>query len=238
MEKIMLPKIKHPQFSLTLPISKKDVVYRPMLAREEKILLMAKENSDKFETLSAVRQVANDCITTENFNIDDLSIIDLEFLFIKIRSASIGNIINVSYQDGEDKEIRNFDVNLENVGVNFPSEQSNTIIVNDEIVIDLKYPPSSLYIDKTFLEATGADVLTKLILSCISKISQKGIKLDGYNDEELLQWLDQLPIKTFEQFKTFFGNLPTLYYKITYTNKLGNERTIELTTLQDFFTLG
>ena len=57
-----LPKINHPLFDVTVPSTNKKIKIRPMLVKEEKILLMAKSGGDARDALSAVKQVVNNCI--------------------------------------------------------------------------------------------------------------------------------------------------------------------------------
>jgi hypothetical protein len=42
-----LPKIDTPTYNLTLPLSKKNITFRPFLVKEQKNLLMAMESNDK-----------------------------------------------------------------------------------------------------------------------------------------------------------------------------------------------
>ena len=107
-----LPKITHPTSDVTIPSNKKKIRIRPLLVREEKILLMAKETKDETDILVALKQVVNNCIITPNIDINDFTIFDLEYLFIKIRCFSIGNITNVAYVDNEDEKTYNFSVHI------------------------------------------------------------------------------------------------------------------------------
>jgi hypothetical protein len=56
-----------------------------------------------------------------------------------------------------------------------------------------------------------------------------------YSDKELEEFLDQLPVTSFETIREFFEKMPKLYHKIEYTNEQGNIRSIELNNLKDFF---
>jgi len=47
---------------------------------------MAKESNDELDVFSALKQVVNNCIVTPNIDVNDMTIFDLEYLFIKIRS--------------------------------------------------------------------------------------------------------------------------------------------------------
>ena len=71
-----LPKIHHPTFKINVPSTKKQLLFRPFLVREEKILLMAKAGEDSTDILSAVKQVVNNCCEEKNFNINKLTLIN------------------------------------------------------------------------------------------------------------------------------------------------------------------
>ena len=57
-------------------------------------------------------------------------------------------------------------------------------------------------------------------------------------EQELVDWVDHLDNKILKKINDFFNNIPKLYHKIEYTNSFGNKKTVEFTSLRDFFTLG
>ena len=103
---MILPKISYPVYDVEIPSTKMPIKVRPMLAKEEKILLMAKETADDNEILLSIKQVVNNCILANNIDIDKLTIFDIEFLFIKLRAWSVSNMSEVSYRDAEDYEAK------------------------------------------------------------------------------------------------------------------------------------
>lgn len=234
----MLPKITHPTTDVTIPSTKKKIRVRPLLVKEEKVLLMAKESNDELDVFSALKQVVNNCIVTPNVNIDDMTIFDLEYLFIKIRSFSVSNTTNVSYVDGEDEKIYNFTIDLDKLEVVFPKNITNDIKINDDISISLKYPSAKLYDEKEFLKKTNNDMIEYLLLSCLDKIFIKDemIEFKDLSKDEIMQFLEDLPLKSYDMIKSFFNEMPHMHYEIDYKNELGNDRKIVLSTLTDFFT--
>lgn len=232
-----LPKINYPQIILTVPSTKKKVSFRPFLVKEEKILLMAKLSQDDKDILVAIKQVVNNCALDE-FDVNGISLFDLEYLFIQLRAASVNDTVQVSYRDNEDQKVYDFDIVLKNVKVEFPEKTDNKVRITDTTGIVLKYPNSSLYEDEEFLQS-GEDSFFQLILRCIDKIYDENevYEASSYTKKELEDYLENLDIKTFEKIQDFMVNQPKLSYKIKYVNSLGNDREIELTTLSDFFTL-
>jgi hypothetical protein len=103
-----LPKTKYPLFEATLPSTKKKIMYRQMLVSDEKILLMAKSGEDEADINRAVKQVVNNCVTPDS--IEKFTTFDIEYLFVKIRAVSIGNVIEVGFIDKEDEKEYDFSI--------------------------------------------------------------------------------------------------------------------------------
>lgn len=234
----MLPKIKHPIFEFEVPSTGKKEPFRPFLVKEEKILLMAKSSEDASDMLRAIKQVVNNCALNKSLDIDKLAIFDIEFLFIKLRSISVNNIVNVAYRDNEDEEIYDFDIDLNKIEVQFPEDINKLIEITNTMGIKMQYPPASLFDDKDFANS-GDDAFYELIVRSIAMIYDGDDIYDpsDYTREEIESFLDEVGIETFEKIQAFLTKLPRLYYKLEYTNKNGNVRVIELTSLADFFTL-
>lgn len=235
----MLPKIDKPIFEVTVPSLKRAVKFRPFTVKEEKILLVAQQEGAEKSIILAIKQVINNCCQEEKFDVDKLATFDLEYLFLKLRARSINNIIEVSYRDNEDDKVYDFEIDLDEVEMLQNAEVSNIIPITETVGIKMKYPSVSI-IDDAPVEATAAEVVEYLIRKCIDSIyDEDNVYLaDEYDEKELLEWIDGLDVETFNKIRAFFDNLPQMYYKLEYTNSLGNARTIELSTLSDFFILG
>jgi hypothetical protein len=234
----MLPKIDKPIFELLVPSTDKKLRFRPFTVKEEKILLVAQQDGDDKSIILAIKQVVNNCCQEPGFNVDTLATFDLEYLFLKLRSRSVNNIIEVSYRDSEDDKVYDFEIDLEEVQLVKNDDISKVIQITPEIGIKMKYPSVTI-IDDAPTEATAAEVVEYLIRNCIECIydSENVYPVEDHKAEELNEWLDSLDIEGFGKIRQFFDNLPQMYHKLEYTNSLGNIRTIELTTLNDFFIL-
>ena len=99
-----LPKISTPSYELTLPSNGKKVKYRPFLVREEKILIMALETEDPKQITDAVVQILNSCIITRGVKVEKLATFDIEYLFLNIRSKSVGESITVNVTCPDDEK--------------------------------------------------------------------------------------------------------------------------------------
>lgn len=234
-----LPKISHPVFELTLPTTKQVIKFRPFLVKEEKLLLIAMQGEDPGEIVNSIKQVVNNCIVTENIDIENMATVDLEYLFIKIRSKSVNNIIKLTYRDLEDERKYDVEVNLDEVEVKFDESHTNKIEINETLGFFMKYPEAN--IDSKLKDSkTEADVLFDVLKNCIEKIyeGKEEYSVADSTEEELEEFIQSLDVKTFNKIQTFFATMPKLYHEVKYVNSKGNERTIALSSLSDFFTLG
>ena len=87
-----LPKINTPTYELILPSNSKKVKYRPFLVREEKILILALESNDPKNITNAIMEIMTDCIFTK-IDLTSLPSFDIEYLFLNIRSKSVGELL-------------------------------------------------------------------------------------------------------------------------------------------------
>ena len=233
-----LPKIEQPLFERTIPSTEKKIIYRPFLVREEKILLMAQQSGNAMDIIRALKQIITNCVQ-DNIDVDALATFDLEYMFLILRSTSVNNIVNLSYRDNEDDQVYKFDVDLNDIKIIKDPANNPNIQISDTIGIKLRYPNVNLTESIDQYE-TEADILSYFITNCIESIydANSVYLASDYTKEELDEFFDGLDIKTFEKVKLFFDTMPKMRYTIKYQNSLGHDREIELSTLQDFFTLG
>jgi hypothetical protein len=234
-----LPKIKHPTYEFKVPSTGKKEVFRPFLVREEKILLIAKSSEDPSEMFRAIKQIVNNCCINESFDVDKITIFDLEYLFLQLRAVSVNNMVKVSYRDNEDQKVYDFEIDLKTIEVEFPENIEKVIPINDTMGIMMKYPSASLFDDKEYFK-TGDQAFYELMVRCVDKIydGEDLYNPADHSPEEIEKFLDDCGIEVFEKIQAFMSKNPRLYHKLTYKNANGKDRVIELTSLTDFFTLG
>jgi len=230
----MLPKIEHPTFEVTIPSIKTKIRMRPMLVKEEKILLMAKQSESRKEVLDAIKQIVNNC-TVSDAKLDKITLFDLEYLFIKLRSASISNIAKVSYRDNEDDKVYDFEVDLEKLELT-TSDKSNVVELPG-YQLTLRYPPLSMYVEEGFFDLDDGAVFDRILAASLDKIFEgdTAFSVDSASKEEIQAFVDSIPAKYYTNIRNFFLDAPHFSHEIRYTNSKGTERVIKMTTLDDFF---
>lgn len=233
-----LPTIQHPIFNINVPSLKKEYKFRPFLVKEEKLLLMAKESQSETDIFTAIKQIVQNCCLDPKLDVNKLAIFDLEYIFLRLRSISVDNIVKINFKDFEDSKVYEFDVNIDEISVIFPEKAENTIKINSKTGIIMKYPSASLYSDKDFLNLEK-DHLFELIVRCVDKIydGEEVFEAKNFSKKDIEFFLENLSVKVFEQVQSFLTSTPKLEYVIDYKNSLGNDRKIVLNKLSDFFSL-
>jgi len=229
-----LPKIQMPIINITLPSTKEKKRFRPFLVREEKILLLAQEGNDN-DLLEAIKQIINNCCL-EDIDIDSLASFDLEYIFLKLRSRSVNNMVELKYRDNEDNEVYTFNVDLDTIDVVFDPTHNNKIKINDEYTLLMKYPGVNTASIAKQLQSED-DLFYLMIIQSLDKLysGDEVYIMSEYTFDEAKQFIDDLPVPVFEKIQEFFQTMPRLYHKLEYVNKNGIQRTIELQGIKDFF---
>lgn len=233
-----LPKIDQPLFDMTIPSTGKKILFRPFLVKEEKILLIAQQSENDSEIIRAIKQILNACIQ-EDLDIDSLAIFDLEYMFLKLRARSVNNVVKLSYRDIEDGELYDFELDLNTIEVKMPEVINSKIEINDTVGMTMKYPAASIT-DRMKDFENEVDLMTFFIVNCIDTIYDEDnvYVASEFSEAEITEFLDGLDVMSFEKIRQFFESVPRLYHKIEYTNSIQSKRTIELTSLKDFFMWG
>jgi len=230
-----LPKIDQPLFEMVVPSTGKNVIFRPFLVKEEKLLLIAQQSGNDGDMIRSIKQIINNCIQDE-IVVDNLATFDLEYMFIKLRAKSVNNIVKLSYRDNEDDIVYDFEVDLDTLEIDIPKNVDNKIKINDTVGMTMKYPSAAIT-DKIGEFQNSVELLSFFIVNCIDTIYDEDTVYiaSEYSDTELGEFLDTLNVDTFDKIRVFFESMPKIRHEIVYTNSLNNERKIELNNLKDFF---
>ena len=234
-----LPKLGYPTFELELPSTGKTIKYRPFLVKEEKILLMALESQDEKQVISAVKDLIKNCVISR-IKVDTLPSFDLEYLFLKIRGASIGEIINLTVTCLDDNETKvEATININDVEVTKPEGHSNRIMFDDKSGIVMKYPSMQQFVDREFLQKEmKTDEVYGFIADSIDQIFTEDEVFDSSTTtkKEFRTFVDSLTTKQFENIQKFYVTSPKLSHTFKVTNpNTGKESEYTIEGLQSFF---
>ena len=128
-----LPVLEAPTYNLVVPSTKKKLKYRPFLVKEEKILMIAQESENETQILQAVKEIIKSC-TFSKIDVNNIPMYDIEYIFLKIRAKSVGEVVSFQLKCEECGEYNKVEVNLEDVQVQFPENEIDpNIQLNDSI---------------------------------------------------------------------------------------------------------
>ena len=234
-----LPKIDTPTYELTLPSQDVKIKFRPFLVKEEKILLMALESQNNDEIYQATKQIVETC-TFNTIKVDELPTFDLEYIFLQIRSKSVGEISKFKVLCPDDKKTyANVEVDLSKVNVEVDDKHTNKIIVdeNRKLGVVLKYPTMNVLKSGTMENATVEQIFD-VLADCVDHIYE-GDKIYPSKDstpQEIKEFFEGLSQESFNKIKLFFDTMPRLRQEIEVTNPVTNVKSkVVLSGLNDFF---
>lgn len=205
-----LPKRDLPKYSLELPVSKQTIEYRPYTVKEERILDLAGLSDNIKDKYSAVKQVIENCSSAD---ISNMHPADVDFLYMKIYSASESNELQYNYSVSYDlcgnkekeekyesecpKEITgtlNIDTSVHVIGLDEMEKVSKTARGDNnsriiDIVDDIKFQIAykTLDIDITSTDLDVGPIIYELLVSVIAPNEDDPETIDVIPKEEFTQ---------------------------------------------------
>ncbi len=234
-----LPKIVTPSYELTLPSNGKKISYRPFLVKEEKILILAIESDSLKEISRSIKDILKNCILTKGVKVDELPTFDIEYLFLNIRSRSIGESIELVVTCPDDGETKvNTTIYIDEIEVKKNKEHSTDIKIDDTYTMRMKYPSLDEFIDENFNFEGQSDNSFDIIASCIDMVfsEEEAWEAKDCTKKELIEFVEQMNSSQFKEIEKFFDTMPQLSHQIEVQNpKTKVKSTVTLEGLASFF---
>ena len=234
-----LPTIVTPSYELTLPSNGKKIKYRPFLVKEEKILILAIESNSMKDISRAIKDVLKNCILTKGVKIDELPTFDIEYLFLNIRSRSIGESIDLVVTCPDDGKTKvNSQIYIDEIEIKKDKNHSPDIKLDDTYTMRLKYPSLDQFIDENFNFDEDKDNSFDIISSCIDMVfsEEEAWEAKDCTKKELLEFVERLNSIQFKEVEKFFDTMPKLSHEIEVENPNTKVKsTVTLEGLASFF---
>ena len=236
-----LPKIATPTYELELPSTGKTIQYRPFLVKEEKLLVLALESENTKQITNAIKSVIKSCILTRGIKVETLHTFDIEYLFLNIRGKSVGEELEVNIICPDDEETQvPMTIDLDDIQVKKSEEHTNKIKIDDNIMMEMKYPSLNEFIKNNFdvNDKNQMDQSFDLIGQCIDKIytSEEVWATEDCTKKEINEFLESMNSTQFKEIESFFTTMPKLSHTVKVTNPKTNvESEVVLEGLASFF---
>jgi hypothetical protein len=229
MKKIILP-----TYTVKLPSTKKPVSFRPFTVKEEKALLLALQENNLDTVAAAIKSTIEVC-TSGVIDPDTHPYYDIEFLFLQIRSKSVGEIVDLigscSCKPGAKTEF-NVDITKATVQPE-PVEMLKVKIPETNFTVVLRHPSLSDFTEtiKNIEDGDGIETVAK----CITSIYSDEEVFD-YSLEEKVEFIESMSPKQQKQIAKFLDEMPVVKLDVSYTCKhCGKEHEQFMSGFENFF---
>lgn len=212
-----LPTTTTPTYNLTVPSTKQKIKFRPYYVKEEKVLFTALESREPQQIADAIENLVTACVLTPDFTLEGLSVADIEYIFINIRSEAVGSTVDlvVYAPDDETTEVP-CKIDISKIKVIFSKGHTKQFEVKKDLWIEMKYPSLQDYVE--FDE--GTDGSFSLASKCIVKMwNDEQVWDEGTTtQEEMLTFVETLTSHEYKKIKHFFDTMPELKHVIKLKN--------------------
>ena len=230
-----LPKINTPTYELELPSTGETIKYRPFLVKEQKLLLIAQETGEEKDVANAMGELVQSC-TFGKIDSKLAPLFDVEYLFLKIRGKSVGDVLQLNLTCPDDNKTQVVHkLNIDDISINMLDDHTNEIQLLDNCKIVFRYPILS---DMSGISNTNdVNTIFNLMESCVQEIhyGDDVYQRSDMKDKDITDFIDQLTGEQFERITEFFNSMPKLRHVLNIKNpKTKKESEVVLEGLQSF----
>ena len=169
-----------------------------------------------------------------------MPIFDVEYIFLQIRSKSVGEVSNLRLLCEDDgKTYADIEINLSEIAVEVVENHTNKIELTDEMGIIMTYPTIDSYVNtgiSTINTGNMLDVISSCILQIYDKKGEEVFEAKDQSKKELTDFIEQLNTQQFKDLQKFFDTMPKLTHTLIVENpKTKVKNKVILSGLSDFF---
>lgn len=234
---MILSERKPKLYSCVLPSNKKRITFRPYTVEEQKNFLMETQNENTEKSkYRLIYEIVKICCKE---NIDDLFMIDFEYLFLQIRKYAKGNEVelNLTYTDKE-KDIEEPLTLITKIDEDIKFPEINDTILTKEIndnddIIKLEQPKIRDIIDLEIIPEEEQNI--NLIARMIKTVKRDNKIENEFSMEDKCKYIKNFLPKTFAIIDKFIEVNPHVYIDKKYKLKSGKELSFENFNMHNFF---
>ena len=234
-----LPVLNAPRFNDTLPSTGEDFTYRPFLVKEEKYMQLTKDSEDINVIYESLKSLISSCTSLEN--VEKLSLFDIEYIFLRLREKSVGDIIELKMKhiDVEDCDhVETVNLDLKNIRVQKYEEHTNLLILDKQtnVKIKMRYPK---YKDVLRLKQGQGDFesFMEVLINCTEMVTQNDdvFMMKDFSDKDKKEFFLNFNMTHMESVKSFFDTMPKVCYDLEWTcSKCGKTESHTIEGVQSF----
>lgn len=226
-------KVSSPTYSETIPSLNKKVKIKPFRVGDEKVLLLASESEDPKQVINALKSVIGNCV--EGADVSEMAAFDLEYLFLKLRSISVGEETKIGLNCQLCKAENEVSVDISKVQIKKDKNHKSTVRVSDNLGFEMRYPDIEVVGE---VQANDVEGMFDLIAHSIKTVFYDDETINVGDDEmdDLKNLINELTADQFREVQQFFETIPKLSHDIKFDCKeCGKANSHKLEGLQSFF---
>lgn len=195
------------------------------------------EGENQEETLDAIKRVIDAC-TFGKLDIESLATFSIEYIFLKLRAKSKGEIVKLKHICPECEHENAIEINIDKIQCDFTEGHDKKIALEGGIGVVMKYPELSI-VNKVQDDEKNIDSIFNVIVDCIDYIydSENTYKMKDVGREEMNKFIESMNDEQFEKIQEFFNTMPKLRKEIAYdcgNSECDNKEPIVLEGLDSF----
>ena len=223
-----LPKLDVRMFQVALPSTGQKLTLRPFLVSEERILLEAARTENQVEIANAMKQIVNNC-ETEEIDLNNCPTFDMEYLFVQLRSQSVGESQEVVFEvddhdtskgmkcEGVGQSVEtSIDLSKAKVSNLENAKGNSRFMITDNIGIEMRYPTLE---DTGSMTQQDVDTMFMMIKTCIKQVYTTDGDIyepDQLDEGELDNFINSMNTGQFGKINEFFDQMPKLGLDVPY----------------------
>lgn len=214
------------------PSTGKNISFRPFTVKEEKALMLALQENNVEIVTEAIKSIVEVC-TDGKIDPSKTPYYDIEYIFLQIRSKSIGEIIDM-VGGCECGPVKNeFSVDIADTIVDpAPIEKKVIQIPDTDYTIEIRHPSID---DFARLINTDGECANEVVANCITTVITTDEVMD-WNDQEKLDFVESMTPKQQKMVALFLKDMPITQIPVKYTCKAcGKEHSRTLKGFENFF---
>lgn len=254
---LQLPTINSPVYEDKIISTGTPFYYRPFILKEYKALLHCISNNLSDEFINTIVAIVNSC-TFNKLDINKLTVFDVDYMFMRIRSKSVSDIVPLHYVCNNMIPSKETEGHFETCGQKFTYSldikniyiqnidnymNTQTVEISEGIFIKLKAPTFAKYrkvlAAKQDNKVQMTDELLEYAFACVDSIvhGDKIMLPDvDFTQTMFIEFIENLPTNSVISIIEFIQKLPTVASDIKLRcPKCRNETNITVKGLDDFF---
>lgn len=233
-----LPILNAPRFTDKLPSTGENFTYRPFLVKEEKYIQLTKNSDDMTVIHESLKSLISSC--TDIKSVERMSTFDIEYVFLRLREKSIGDIIELKMRHVNETDCTHVEdvlMDLKKIRIQNYESHTDTILLDQEtnIRLKMKYPK---YNDAAMISNNDEfESLLNILISCTEVVTQgdDAFMMKDFSMDEKREFFLNFGLSHMEKVKTFFETMPKVCYDLEWTcSKCGEKETHTIEGVQSF----